>query len=487
MLKCKNKIWLENITDLFCSLNVIPLSKMNLEAQLNALTRLVILVFLILLLIGFKHSVLFLLLSLLFIIILYYIQRNQMEQFNAERFTPQQSTSYAVARAITEPQNNPSVGTKNTIGLVMESPEAFRFCNDEVQFQFNDPNYMSRNQRLVGPPNPKTKIAPVVVAPSADLEYWKANNLITHSAVNEETQHDVYNSGYQVSTCCGTMIDKYYVPQNVSNCGQKYNHTSSTQKSTKQVQENFTYPYPIRNEESGQINTSCGYNPEQLLTAGLPTNYPSGNCQKNPEFKQYNNNLFTQTIQPGVYTKNQINEPINSNIGISFTQQFEPVTCTTDGTNIIYTEHDPRIIEPINEEPNLEVINAVNIYNVYDPRHSGYGTSYRSYTDDNVGQTRFFYDDINSVRMPNYITRNKIDFSPYADSYGPIPEGEANGNKFHSNIRALANDTFTRSAIQQRTELQERLMRKSNAHSWHRRMAPIRTGGQKMLGGMSCK
>ena len=35
-------------------------------------------------------------------------------------------------------------------------------------------------------------------------------------------------------------------------------------------------------------------------------------------------------IQPGVYTRNEIIEPVDSNIGISFTQQFEPTTCSID-------------------------------------------------------------------------------------------------------------------------------------------------------------
>ena len=62
-------------------------------------------------------------------------------------------------------------------------------------------------------------------------------------------------------------------------------------------------------------------------------------------FKNYNENLFTQTIQPGVYTRSEINEPINSNIGISFDQQFLPTTYEIDDKNILYTKHDPRVFD----------------------------------------------------------------------------------------------------------------------------------------------
>ena len=37
---CKNKFWLENYTDLFCEIDIIPLTKMSLARQLNALSRL---------------------------------------------------------------------------------------------------------------------------------------------------------------------------------------------------------------------------------------------------------------------------------------------------------------------------------------------------------------------------------------------------------------------------------------------------------------
>jgi hypothetical protein len=90
--------------------------------------------------------------------------------------------------------------------------------------------------------------------------------------------------------------------------------------------------------------------------------------------------------------------------------------------------------------------------------------------------------------MPNYVVRSNIDNQPFADQYGPIPQGEAHGNKFNANIRALANDAFMTSTIEQRTNLQQTMMRKANIRQAQLRQAPIRTGGQRMLGGLgSCK
>ena len=235
----------------------------------------------------------------------------------------------------------------------------------------------------------------------------------------------------------------------------------------------------------GEVNTVCGYDAEQTLEYGLPSNLPVGNCMKTDRMKKYNENIFTSIITPGNYTKTQVNEPINSNIGISFQQQFEPISCKRDEKGVLYTQKDPRILEfggkPIEEKfspPNP------NYDNVYDPRQTGYGTSYRSYLEPVTGQTRFYYDDINAIRMPNYIIRSKIDHLPYADSYGPIQNGDEFGNIHNPHIRALAQDSFLRDSLQFRDEITERAMRKINAQSWQRRMAPlgpnqpIRKGGK---------
>jgi len=240
----------------------------------------------------------------------------------------------------------------------------------------------------------------------------------------------------------------------------------------------------ILRNEPGWVNTSCGYNPKQLFDSGLPTNLAAGNCTQDPVMKKYNENLFTQTVQPGVYTTSQINQPINSNMGISFTQQFPPTSRTVNPNtgSVNFTERDPRIIEPIMEElPEYDGAIATES-NINDPRFSGYGTSYRSYTDDNLGQTRFYYDDIDAIRMPNYITRSNIDNQPFADHYGPLQTGSANGNIQNSNIRELANNSFLDNSLIFRTEMQERLMRKANSNAWQNRSAPKRTGGQRMMG-----
>jgi len=225
------------------------------------------------------------------------------------------------------------------------------------------------------------------------------------------------------------------------------------------------------------INITCGYNRENPFLYDVPTNYAISNCEKSESLKCFNKNLFTQTIQPGVYTRSEVNETPNSNIGISFAQPFEPVTISKDCCDgILFTQHDPNLISNV-IEPSVDYCEEPSLYNVYDPRHSGYGTSYRAYNNELLGQTRFMYDDIDAIKNPNYVTRSHIDHLPFADKYGAMQPCGMEGNIYTSRMREMVNQGFTDSTNQFRAELQERLMRKANNIAWQQRKAPISTNG----------
>lgn len=371
-----------------------------------------------------------------------------------------------------------------------------RFCEDEKKLDgnngaFNNPNWMSENQKLVGKPNPKTIINPVIAPPIADLEYWKNNNMIIHSSINDETNTDVYNSGYVVTeNNYNTNIPKelknslpYIKIQEETVENSKETYIPQKEQNIPYIKTDKTKVYDMVSSDS--IDVSRGYNPEQLINLNLPSNLPTGNCQQNPAMKDYNKEIFTQNIQPDVYTTNNIIEPINSNIGISFTQQIPPTTKYTDQSSGIveYIEHDPILFEkqPIEIQNNL-----LTEENVYDPRHTGYGTNYRAYTEEVTGQPRFYYDDINSIRMPNYIVRSKIDTHSYADQYGPIKENNEYGNPYTNNIHSLVNNSFLKSSIEHRTDIQQTAMRKVNAMKWQQRQAPINKNNVRMLGSVGC-
>jgi hypothetical protein len=185
----------------------------------------------------------------------------------------------------------------------------------------------------------------------------------------------------------------------------------------------------------------------------------------NFESKQ-KDNLLTNTIVPGVYQKTHIGEPIQSNIGISYIQDWGPVEVQERPWGIKFTEHDPKNVTVTKNIEKVQIQQDVS--NVYDPRLTGYGTSYRGYTDSMTGQPKFFYKDIDSITMPNFISRNNVDMFPWAPTYGP--------DKPLQNIdeyKQMANNSFVDSSIIFRTEMMERLMRKKNAENWQRRVMPL--------------
>lgn len=405
------------------------------------------------------------------------------------------------------------------------------YYNQQIEKEFiiePDQSFVSSNQNLVGGANPKTKIRPVVAPPSHDWEHWRANDFVFPNAMNERSVQDYYSSGYYVdeSIQCPKKKDRlmvqtkenYTVPKPVNtrkeNIKENYNFNNSSRsnnyfpisgsqdaneppspKSCKTCKggpydlqpsseklfkmENGDFKkfdknssFDIDNKRSpGDIDDACGYDQSNLYY-DLPSNYSSTNCQRRNDLKELNGQVFTSTVVPSVYYKNQIIEPISSNIGISFTQQIPPrkISYDKDG-NKIYTAMDPRLYSPDLNDPVEEDFNVTSNYDVTDPRTNGYGTSYRSYIDKLTGQPRFYYDDVESVRRPNYIIRSDVDFLKTADSYGPIKD-DNDEIDVAENMRKNAEYAYLDNTIDFRNDMMVRLMRKRNAELWQVRMAP---------------
>lgn len=294
-------------------------------------------------------------------------------------------------------------------------PTKSRFCNDAVPLTY-DEEYFSQNQLLRGSAIPKTLIPPIIPQPSHDLNHWKTSDLVVDSRINDSTNYDAYAAGY-----VGDQFDfnkgysGYVVPKNKT-----------------------------RISRSEQLRTS--------------------------------------TMQPGVFQTSDFSEPINALAGISQQKQFQPMTISDNAYGVKYSvdENVDMFPQYSKEEytklPNVTVLQSR--YDTFDPRFTGYADNNRSYVDPVTGATKYFYDDINAITMPNYISRNNVDIYPWAPQYGSgingsLSESVGRGDGY----KQLANNAFMESQLKQRTELQERLMRKRNAEMWQRRIAPIHTMG----------
>lgn len=465
-----SQFWLEHPIQLATQLTILPEPTASLEEQLNSITRGVLLLWFVLYGLEYDYHSVVLLVSLLFIIILYYIQRNMRKECFTE--IPLQDWTKL-------PKGNK---------LKIENPTKYRFCQDGRPIVPNQ-TFHSTNQALVGPPNPKTQEPTYVIPPAAAWDYW-SEDYIVPSGVNDSTFEELFQSGYVGDSQClqneyllnlnTPYSQAYRMEHPIPPCPQKSLHK-------KDVMEGYSGMYPSNytptpHQPHTQIQPPTPgdmidftYNPEQLLEHNIPSNMPVGQCTQQNVFNDYNANINTQIIQPGVYQRNEIIEPIQSNMGITFTQQFEPVSVEKNQYGTTIVSHDPRITP--NVEPPTPREPTPAAHNVYDPRLSGYGTSYRSYVDPLTGRPRFYYDDVNAIRQPNYITRNNVDDAPWAPQYGQI-QGIMGSN------RELAQNKFLTDTLKQRTELQDRLMHKYNTQvGWQRRIAPLRRdqGGGALL------
>jgi hypothetical protein len=415
MLTCNpNTTWFQGLSNLFCSKDLLPLSSMTLEQQINAITRSVIIIYVIIMLFDIKCANVFIIVSVIFIIILYYLQRRTM------------TTKEEQFENIPDPEDN----SKNPKYEVPPKPKV-KYCEYDRPKRpiFNDDkddnnkvdhfNTMSINQRLVGRANPKTMIPPVVITRSHD-ENWRASNFsIRNNNNNNEQIQDWFQSGYV------SMND-------------------------------ISSPTLIKEGYSG---SASNYKPRR---------------QENMAFHQRNLNI--QTIQPGVYYEPEEIEPVSSNIGISETRREKIPFKKNDDGDVYYNEYNNNA-----RFNNTFEKRTVGPEDIYDPRFTGYGTSYRSYYDDFVGQPRFYYDDVNAMRMPNYVVRSKIDHLGFSDQYGPMNDNYGVDN---DEMREMVNQSFLDNSLSFRNDLQERLMRKRNAELAYIRQFPKRTSGQRMLGGM---
>ena len=474
-MTCTKQFWTENITDLFCSLEIIPMRGMTLEEQMNTLTRVILLIFLLLFIIDYRYDVLFLTIALLLIIILYYVIRSQptYEHFgpvetvlqpfpkvewntNTNSFVfDQRTTSQNGCHALLDAPKRTFLEIPpmtNNPGLI-NTNDSLMWCAKEVPIE----ETVGASQKMVGPQNPKTLIRPVIPAPIYDYQTFAPNDFVVPTFLNDERRQELFQNGYVIAP--------------------------------EEVREGFDYAkvgYP-------QVDTMCG-NDKGNLNYNLPLNYRATACQRTPDMAEYNRNLFTIPLQPGLNTYSQINQPDASmyNLGISATPSFIPTTFQSQGnTNWdgtpntsgqgLYVETDPSLYNEQRPPISLQPPTYPFRNEIYDPRYSGYGPNYRNYVDPMTGQPRFFYDDINSQTQPNYISRNNIDFTQFGPQIGPAEQ--LNVGYTNMQIRDMANQTFTDSVIQQRTELQQRLMHKNSNREWQLRQMPIHRQNQSRGGG----
>lgn len=322
-------------------------------------------------------------------------------------------------------------------------------------------------RRLIGGVNPRTLIPPRFVPPITDMEEWGTDNYTIHSAINDYRSNDLFLSGYVTLDNCKC--------QGVCNCVKRWNKPlikegfNGNVLGSNQPIISSIWPTNISGQLGsltsrtnsnckGTLKTDCGG--ENLLQAVADHNY----------------------ISPYDVSEQRLTRPqILQNYGISKIPERPVYTSITNGEDLIFVEqrrkngqYSPYATDYITgDEPSM----------IYDPRMVGYSDSKRGYVDKLLGQPKFYYDDINAARAPNYITRNKIDIYSFGETTGRLKDPK-NFQTCGDNNQ-LAVEEFHNSALQHRSDIMQSLMNKRNGEMWQLKEFPISTNGQRMLGGTS--
>jgi hypothetical protein len=282
-------------------------------------------------------------------------------------------------------------------------------------------------RRLIGGVNPRTLIAPQMTPPIADMEAWGTDNYTIHSTTNNSRSDDLFLSGYVTLDNCKCR----------STC---MCERSKVQKSL--VKESFDLKDANSTVDDGFVN---------------------------------HNFLSPYDVLDERWSRPQILQ----NEGISRVPEHHTFTSITNGDDLLFVENNRRE----RSGSKMDYITGDEPSMIYDPRMVGYSDSDRAYVDKLLGQPKFYYDDINSARGPNYITRNKIDIYSFGESSGRLRDPKSFGTC--SNNNQLAVEEFHNSALLHRADLMQSLMNKRNGEMWQLRQFPISTNGQRMLGGTS--
>jgi hypothetical protein len=324
--------------------------------------------------------------------------------------------------------------------------------------------FKSKNQALVGPPNPKTLIQPIMHPRITDIDYWRYSGLTSHSHINSQSPWDTINSGYE------RLPKKTATPESVIHIGNpgviNFNNFLNNPDMISSVEDFSIEPETF--EETPDRNVvhlqHSKIDSKNKMFTKSKNSYRLNNREKN---------LHTQNVQPNVYTYNDVIEPISSNLGISFTPEFTPSSFITKSGIRHGVIGDPNYINHDGLGGNYSEKTNLTMDSVYDPRFTGNGSSNRGFSHPVTGAVDFYYDDVDSIRKPNYIIRNNIEFAEYASSSGALTD--LSHAPSLEDIKDKANDTFLQATLQQRDELMERLMRKRNAEMAEKRKFPKHT------------
>ena len=176
--------------------------------------------------------------------------------------------------------------------------------------------------------------------------------------------------------------------------------------------------------------------------------------------------LFVQPLQPGVYKKSLISQPIISNYGLVMTPDIPPTTIEySNGCTVIKDENSIGYSSTFNSD------RVYDQASVYDPRtvSGGPGDSTSPRWNCLQGNWDYDYKLSNNIRMPSKISRSKLDMFAWSNPYGQ------HDDPMTSIPYKLAQTQWITDVNSRVNDLNALRMSKINSEKWQQRNAPIRT------------
>jgi hypothetical protein len=490
------EIWLNDPTVL-AGCHLFPDSVMTKNSKFNALTRLVIVIWLILFALEIKYSYIFLILSILFIILLYYtkmnrehytdsfqqkvdgynmLQNRQVKQIgNIKEFCSADDYAYNKKPAfVGNSYTNITEQTGKVSGLLQDNGI------QKKQIPYTELKKISSLHKtdvgvdFYAPPieiQERSLIPPMIVPRVTDTEVWSPNDFKIQD-LGKMNKENYLNLTPNVG------LDKF--------CPEPFANSCNANMST------------VKN-----VKMNSAEDPTKLLDYSQDFPVISDYMNLPTNVKIY------EDVQP--YKDGQLipaaRQPINANYAISeipnwdmssekkyYVQEadkfYSKSNIAETTQQVPYDRSDPQLIRdygPKGRQAEMpvrsawsarpseyEAANPPDFNAVFDPRFSGYGDPYRSYLDADKGNISYYYGDVDAYRHPVFITRSKVDFIEQRQPMGKIWPLYLRDRSLclDEAVEQAQNRWFT-DTTQFREGLMASQMNKRNAESWQQRYAPI--------------
>lgn len=371
------KFWLKDPHNLITEMEIIPRKKYSLSKNLNNITRLVIIIFILLIVFKRQYSVPFLLVSLSLIIIIYFLfGKKDNDELLREGFSSLD-------------QKNTREGFKDNISHSYDRQQ--NSFDNKKSFDNNNYNKMNQQKKLESiKRNPENLVSKQLFQKIMNKKLDSQSNTPVCSPVPykdgvffgntkgyrpwEFSNEDLYQQGVNVNdtynydnpnsdgSCCNMKspeenysIPKYYTPF----VGVNPKMLDPPHLSPRTVEEGY-WSYPTSSTANTQVITDLTgevdiyvdkrkfgkpeCNNKALLLEETPTR-----MYTEAELNTPNNQLFMTTLEPHLYAYDDRIIGINNNSGITYTPEDEPfvrnTVCTNDLKNYpIYTSNTPQFV-----------------------------------------------------------------------------------------------------------------------------------------------